>query len=61
MKIESHCINLCQLDSRGVCLGCFRTLDEIARWKQMDEAQRRAIIAALGKRKPTSIPAKSND
>jgi predicted Fe-S protein YdhL (DUF1289 family) len=36
---------------RGVCLGCCRTLDEIARWAQMDDAQREAIIGELRERR----------
>ena len=42
---------------RGVCLGCCRTLDEIARWSQMDDAQREAIIADLReRRKRLNVP-----
>ena len=51
MNIESPCVNFCQLDARGVCLGCFRTLDEIARWQRMADDERSAIIAALPARK----------
>ena len=35
---------------RGLCLGCARTLDEIARWGQMSEAERERILAELPKR-----------
>jgi hypothetical protein len=31
----------------GLCLGCRRTLDEIARWGQMSEAERERITAEL--------------
>jgi predicted Fe-S protein YdhL (DUF1289 family) len=27
----------------GLCVGCWRTLDEIAHWGQQDEAGRRAV------------------
>jgi predicted Fe-S protein YdhL (DUF1289 family) len=27
----------------GYCLGCFRTLDEIARWSSLSEDEQRAI------------------
>jgi predicted Fe-S protein YdhL (DUF1289 family) len=33
------------------CLGCQRTLEEIARWGGMDEDQRRAVLAELPARK----------
>ncbi len=32
---------------RGLCLGCRRTLDEIARWAQMSDAERERILAEL--------------
>lgn len=48
----SPCINICRMDAAsGLCLGCARTLDEIARWAQASEAERRAILAALPARR----------
>lgn len=39
----SPCINICEI--RGdVCVGCFRTLDEIAKWTQLTDQQRQQII-----------------
>jgi predicted Fe-S protein YdhL (DUF1289 family) len=35
---------------RGLCLGCARTLDEIARWAQMSDAERDRVMADLPKR-----------
>jgi len=32
---------------RGLCMGCGRTLDEIARWAQMSDAERERIMAQL--------------
>ena len=32
---------------QGLCLGCRRTLDEIARWAGMSDAEREKILAAL--------------
>jgi predicted Fe-S protein YdhL (DUF1289 family) len=31
----------------GTCLGCGRTLSEIAQWAAMSDSERRAIMAAL--------------
>ena len=31
----------------GYCRGCQRTLDEIARWGAMNDAEREAVLAAL--------------
>jgi predicted Fe-S protein YdhL (DUF1289 family) len=49
----SPCINVCRIDSAtGRCLGCRRTLDEIAAWSRLDDAARRAVWAQLPSREP---------
>jgi uncharacterized protein len=46
--LETPCINVCLLDDEtGTCVGCGRTLAEIAAWATMNDAERRAIMAAL--------------
>ncbi|HUQ73961.1 MAG TPA: DUF1289 domain-containing protein [Burkholderiales bacterium] len=46
--LKSPCIKVCEMDpARGLCLGCRRTLDEIARWGQMSDAERERVIAEL--------------
>ena len=50
--MKSPCIKVCQMDPvRGVCMGCCRTLDEIARWSQLGDAQRAAVMAELPERR----------
>ncbi len=49
--IASPCIKVCEMDSAsGLCRGCGRTLEEIARWGSMSEGERAAIISALPER-----------
>jgi predicted Fe-S protein YdhL (DUF1289 family) len=43
----SPCINICALDEQGYCLGCYRTLDEIAGWSRLSAVQQWAIIHQL--------------
>ena len=46
--MKSPCLKVCQMDPRrGLCMGCGRTLDEIARWAQMSDDERERIIAEL--------------
>jgi hypothetical protein len=48
MSIESPCIAVCMIDpDSSICLGCGRTLPEIARWHRLDSAGRLAIMASL--------------
>jgi len=49
--LETPCINICLLDeTSGLCVGCGRSGDEIARWTGMTDAERRAIMAGLAER-----------
>jgi predicted Fe-S protein YdhL (DUF1289 family) len=51
MKTESPCIGICTLQHRGrTCIGCGRTLSEIAQWPQLTFEERRAIMATLPQR-----------
>lgn len=50
--MESPCVKICHLDeAKGVCVGCRRTLPEIAMWSQMSGEERRRIMADLPNRK----------
>jgi len=35
----------------GLCEGCFRTLDEIAAWSAMSDAEKRSVLAQLPARR----------
>jgi predicted Fe-S protein YdhL (DUF1289 family) len=46
--IESPCVKTCTLDARsGLCLGCGRTIEEIARWTAMSAAERARVMDEL--------------
>ena len=50
--METPCINVCDIDREtGLCMGCGRTIDEIARWGSMTIAERRQIMTVLTERK----------
>jgi predicted Fe-S protein YdhL (DUF1289 family) len=42
-RVESPCVNVCTLDAHKVCIGCGRTIDEIAVWSRLDDEERRAV------------------
>ena len=49
--ISSPCTKVCTIDSAsGLCLGCGRSLDEIARWGSMSEAERLETMRTLPER-----------
>ena len=44
----SPCIGVCRLDPRTqICVGCGRTIAEIAAWPSLSAEERRAIVARL--------------
>lgn len=46
--VPSPCINVCRIDpASGWCEGCTRTLDEIAAWSALSEAERRDLWRLL--------------
>lgn len=46
--IVTPCIKVCAVDgASGFCLGCRRTLQEIAGWSRYSDEERTAIMAAL--------------
>ena len=48
---ESPCINLCTMDDGDhYCLGCHRTLDEIALWSSLDQEEKESIWQLLEER-----------
>jgi predicted Fe-S protein YdhL (DUF1289 family) len=50
--VASPCNKVCVLDPASqLCIGCFRTIDEIAGWGALDDAQRAAIVAELPARR----------
>jgi len=52
--IETPCIKGIMDATSGLCAGCGRTLDEIARWGSMSETERSAILVQLPQRRKTA-------
>lgn len=49
--IQSPCIKICTLDARsGLCLGCGRTIGEIASWASLSDAERARVMGELAGR-----------
>ena len=52
-EVQSPCIRICVIHpEERLCVGCYRSLDEIARWSQMSDGERQAITADLPARAP---------
>ena len=58
-SIKTPCIQVCVVDGEsGLCLGCFRSLAEIAGWVRLTDAQRDAVLQQLPARRGRIAPEK---
>jgi predicted Fe-S protein YdhL (DUF1289 family) len=58
-SIATPCVQVCIVDGpSGLCLGCFRTLQEIGGWSRLTDAQRAVVMAELPAREARIDPAK---
>lgn len=57
--IRTPCVQVCVVDGdSGLCLGCLRTLMEIAGWARLTEAERDRVMADLPGRRGRIAPGK---
>jgi uncharacterized protein len=48
LEVPSPCVNVCQMDEqKGLCRGCYRTIDEIAHWSVLDADEKRVVWRAI--------------
>ncbi|MBT8138463.1 MAG: DUF1289 domain-containing protein [Gammaproteobacteria bacterium] len=43
--IASPCIGVCVLDENNICAGCFRNVEEVAKWSGLSNDEKREVIA----------------
>ena len=49
--VPSPCVSVCRMDARTqLCEGCYRTLDEIAAWSQMEDDDKREVWRLIAQR-----------
>ncbi|MBR9864094.1 MAG: DUF1289 domain-containing protein [Rhodobacteraceae bacterium] len=50
-EIDSPCVKICVVHPEArLCIGCHRTIDEIAQWSKMSDADRARVKAELPSR-----------
>ncbi len=55
-EIQSPCIGVCTVDdSTGMCLGCYRTVDEIKGWWDMNPKDQKNLLIALEERQTKQV------
>lgn len=58
-SIATPCVQVCVVDGpSGLCLGCLRTLKEIAGWARLTDGERATVMAELPGRRGRVAPEK---
>jgi len=52
--IPSPCVSICALNEDDVCVGCYRTGDEISRWWEMENNEKQQILDKAQEREKQS-------
>ena len=52
--VKSPCIEVCSLNREDVCIGCYRTANEIIEWLSAPNERKREILAAIDQRRSNS-------
>jgi hypothetical protein len=55
--LPSPCVSVCSMSATsGLCEGCWRTLDEIARWSVLADEDKRRVWAMIERRINGALP-----
>ncbi len=49
--VRSPCISICKLDKHNICVGCFRSVNEIRNWYTLDNDGKKKILENVEQRK----------
>ncbi len=56
-EIESPCVKICVVNPKArLCVGCWRSLDEIRDWTRMTPQERRDVMAQAPQREASLAP-----
>ena len=53
--VESPCIDDCCLNDDDICLGCFRSREEIMKWREISNHERIAILKNAQQRREAKL------
>ena len=55
IAVASPCINVCVLDDRDLCVGCFRHANEIALWSGLSRDQKIEVLVRVAERRERKL------
>jgi len=54
IPVASPCTGICRVNEANICMGCQRTLEEIAAWNRMEEHERQVVLDRLERERAAS-------
>ena len=48
---ESPCVSICALDENDICIGCYRSAQEITDWFMASDEEKRQILVRVRERR----------
>lgn len=49
--VKSPCVEICVLNEQDVCVGCYRTANEITEWTTLDNGRKAEVVALAAERR----------
>ncbi|WP_084888689.1 DUF1289 domain-containing protein [Vibrio sp. qd031] len=59
-SVESPCVRNCCLDEHDICVGCFRSIDEIVAWSGASDQEKITVLHHCHARKQVRKQAREN-
>jgi len=53
-EVASPCVSICALDEDDICVGCYRSGQEITAWSQMNADEKRQVMDKVREREAKS-------
>lgn len=53
---ESPCISVCALDEQDICMGCYRSAEEITDWFMATVEEKQAVLKLVDARRAADNP-----
>ncbi|WP_199611078.1 DUF1289 domain-containing protein [Flocculibacter collagenilyticus] len=50
MTVSSPCVSCCKLDENDICMGCYRSMNEIANWSQSNDEYKLQVLEHVKER-----------
>jgi len=50
-EVASPCVSICVLNEQDICLGCFRSAEEVTDWFMADDTEKKRILERAEKRR----------